>query len=165
MATYDWICRECNIWWEREYDVGKAPDRTKCPKCRTLSHRYWQNQGVAVKFGDDMDFHTVRARHKKVQAQGFDKTAGDRWLRTSIEGTTRAMNDETQRYSQMDIDWDKLAKSRGLEKVGERETRNKMERSRKLTAEAYDIANKQGYRDIGSEKLDIAKPEKNNPVK
>ena len=75
-----------------------------------------------------MDFHTVRARHKKVAEQGYDKTAGDRFLRTSIEGTKRAMNDETQRYSQMDIDWHKRAESRGLEIVGEREARNKMER-------------------------------------
>ena len=165
MATYEWICRECNIWWDRELPMATAPSRTKCPKCKKLSSRYWQNQGVAVKFGDDMDFHTVRARHKKVAEQGYDKTAGDRFLRTSIEGTKRAMNDETQRYSQMDIDWHKMAESRGLEKVGEREARNKMERSRKLTADAYDTANKMGYKDIGSEKLDIAKPEKNNPVK
>jgi putative FmdB family regulatory protein len=165
MPTYEWVCNECHIYWDRELSIGTAPKRTKCPKCGKLSNRYWQNQGVNVKWGDDQDFHTVRARHEKHARLGYDKTAGDRFLRGSIEGTKRAMNDETQRYSQMDIDWDKMAKSRGLEKVGDREARNKMERSRKLTAEAYDRANKMGYKDIGQTGLDIAKPEKNNPVK
>ena len=77
MATYEWICRECNIWWDRELPMATAPSRTKCPKCKKLSNRYWQQQGVAVKFGDDMDFHTVRARNKKGQYVGDDASTPD----------------------------------------------------------------------------------------
>jgi len=70
------------------------------------------------------------------------------------------MNDESFRYKSANIDWDKFAKSRGLRKVGETEAKNKMERAKKLTGEAYDRANKMGYKDIGSNKLDIKKPNK-----
>ena len=174
MAVYEWVCRECNIWWDRECRVGKAPDRTRCPKCKTLSHRYWQ-QEVAISFKDDgagnqggnrgaQDFHTVKRRYQKHIEDGYDKDSANKWLHQSIKKTKEATDDEAFRYLSANIDWDKFADSRGLKKVGEREVRNKIERSKKLTAEAYDRANKMGYKDIGSEKLDITKPNKNKPT-
>jgi len=36
----------------------------------------------------------------------------------------------------------------------------KLERAKKLTQQAYDVANEKGYKDIGSTKLDITKPQK-----
>ena len=174
MAVFEWICRECNIWWDRECAPGKAPDRTRCPKCKTLSNRYWQQQGVTISFKDDgagnqnnpgvQDFHTVRRRYQKHFEKGYDKDSGNRWLKKSIEQSKNAMDDEAIRYKSANIDWDKFADSRGLKKVSENEVRNKIERSKKLTIEAYDRANKQGYKDIGSEKLDITKPNKNKPT-
>ena len=163
MAKFEWICNDCDIFWEREYDVGKAPNRTRCPECGKLCERYWQNQNVGVAFGLDADFHTVRRRVDKIQEKGFDKTAADKFLNNHIELTKDAMNDETYRYKGVNIDWDKYGQSRGLKKVGEQEVRNKVERAKRLTAEAYDNANKMGYKDIGSDKLDITKPNKNNP--
>ncbi len=160
MGTFEWICRDCDIYWDREYDMGKAPTRTRCPKCNKLSNRYWQNQNVSVKFGDDKDFHTVRQRYKKHAEKGFDKTAGDRFLKNQIQHTKDAMNDESFRYKAANIDWDKFAKSRNLQKVGDAEAHKKVERAKKLTSEAYDRANKMGYKDIGSTKLDITKPNK-----
>ena len=174
MAVFEWICRECNIWWDRECAPGKAPDRTRCPKCKTLSNRYWQQQGVTISFKDDgagnqnnpgvQDFHTVRRRYQKHFKEGYDKDSGNRWLHQNIQKTKDATNDESIRYKSANIDWDKFADSRGLKKVSENEVRNKIERSKKLTIEAYDRANKQGYKDIGSEKLDITKPNKNKPT-
>ena len=41
MATYEWVCPQCQIWWDREYKMGTAPDRTKCPECKKLSNRKW----------------------------------------------------------------------------------------------------------------------------
>jgi hypothetical protein len=160
MAIYEWICRECDIFWERDCALGKAPSRTRCPKCSKLSDRFYDNQNVGVAFGNDKDFQTVRARYKRHAEKGFDKTAGDRWLNNQIEHTKNAMNDESFRYKSANIDWDKFAKSRGLRKVGETEAKNKMERAKKLTGEAYDRANQMGYKDIGSNKLDIKKPNK-----
>jgi hypothetical protein len=173
MAAYEWICRECNIWWDRECRVGKAPDRTKCPKCKALSHRYFQ-QSVPISFKDDgagnqnnpgvQDFHTVRRRYQKHFEHGYDKDSGNRWLHQNIKKSKEATDDESIRYKSANIDWDKFAQSRGLNKVSEAQTRKKIESSKKLTADAYDKANKMGYKDIGSEKLDITKPNKNKPT-
>jgi hypothetical protein len=160
MPIYEWICQECSIYWERECSIAKAPDRTRCPKCRKLSERYYANQNVQHKWGDDKDFHTVRARHKKHAHKGFDKTAGDRFLNQSIEATKDAMNDESYRYKSMNIDWNKLGEDRGLKKVNEAEAMQKIENAKNLTGQAYDNANKMGYKDIGSTKLDINKPKK-----
>tara|TARA_R110000744_G_C19324758_1_gene557947 strand:+ start:510 stop:1043 length:534 start_codon:yes stop_codon:yes gene_type:complete len=173
MAMYEWVCRECDIWWDRECDLGKAPKRTKCPECSTLSNRYWQQQNVGISFKDDgalnrnsnaNDFHTVRRRYQKVAEEGFDKTAGDNFLRNNIRKSKEAMDDDTYRYKGAHVDWDKFAKTRGVEKQGEKFTEKKLENSRQMTMKAYDRANKMGYKDIGSEKLDIAKPNKNDNI-
>lgn len=50
MATYEWICLKCDIWWDKEYKMGTAPDKSRCPQCKKLSHRYWQNNIPAVHF-------------------------------------------------------------------------------------------------------------------
>ena len=160
MATYSWKCDDCEISWDRECDFGKAPDRTRCPECNKLCDRDYQAQNVSVSFGDDKDFHTVRQRYKRHAEKGYDKTAGDRFLHRSIQETKDAMNDESFRYKAANIDWEKFGKARGLKKVSEKEARQKMENAKKLTAEAYDRANKMGYKDIGSTKLDITKPNK-----
>ena len=174
MAMYEWICRDCSIWWDREYDLGKAPKRTKCPKCGTLSNRYWQQQNVGVSFKDDgagnnngtggaMDFHTVRRRYQKFQEEGYDQQSADRFLKNQIKQSEESMNNEEFRYKAATIDYDKYAEAKGLKKVSDTEARKKMESSRKLTADAYDKANKMGYKDIGETSLDIAKPNKNEP--
>ena len=161
MPTYEWVCKECQIYWDREYPIGEAQKRTRCPKCKKLCNRYWQNKGVNVKWGDDKDFHTVRARHEKHQLYGFDKTAADNFLRQSIERSKTWQDDESFRYKGAHIDYHKMAEARGARKLTQAEAEKKVESSRKLTMDAYDRANKMGYRDINSEKLDIAKPNKN----
>jgi hypothetical protein len=109
------------------------------------------------------DFQTVRRRYQKVAEQGWDKDSADRFLNKEIKASKQSMDDETFRYKSAQIDWHKFAESRGLKKVSESEARQKQENARKLTEQAYDRANKMGYKDIGSTKLDIAKPNKNEP--
>jgi len=103
----------------------------------------------------------VRARHKKHAEKGYDKTSADRWLKHSIEGTKRATNDESFRYKEAKLNYKKLAEDGLVRKLSDKETANKIETGGKLTKQAYDIANKMGYKDIGSDKLDITKPNKN----
>jgi hypothetical protein len=157
MATFDWKCDECKIFWDREYPVGKAPDRTRCPVCKKLSDRFWENQNLQHSWGDDMDFHAHRARVKKFQEDGYDKTAGDRWLRRQISDSKAAMDDESNRYRRFDINWKKLAEEGKATKLNDKQTAEKIERSKKLTAEAYDNANKRGHKHINKDHLDITK--------
>lgn len=160
MAIFEWICQDCNVYWERDLPVGKAPDRTRCPKCNKLSERYYANQNVQHKWGDDKDFHTVRRRYKKHAEKGYDKTAADRWLNRSIEETKQTMNDENFRYRPAQIKYEKLAEDGMVRKLSDKEASKKMESAGKLTKQAYDVANEKGYKDIGSTKLDITKPQK-----
>jgi len=161
MAIFEWVCQECSIYWDRDLPVGKAPDRTRCPKCKRLSERYFANLKVNVKWGDDKDFHTVRQRYKKHAEKGYDKTSGDRWLKQSIEGTKKAMDDESFRYKSMSFNYEKMAEDNLVTKVSDAEASKKRELSKKITEQSYDIANEKGYKDIGSTKLDITKPNKN----
>jgi len=47
---FEWICRECEVYWERDCKIGKAPGKTKCPECNKLCERYWQHNVPAVHF-------------------------------------------------------------------------------------------------------------------
>ena len=70
------------------------------------------------------------------------------------------MNDDSYRYRSLNLNYEKMAKDGMVKKLSEKESREKVERARKLTEQAYDNANKRGYKDAGSDKLDIAKPQK-----
>jgi len=169
MPTYEWICRECKIYWDRECRLGKAPDRTRCPECNKLSARYWQQQGVAVSFKDDGcgnsgstagDFHTVKRRYQKHAEDGYDQDSANRFLRSQIEASRNSQDDESYRYKAANINYDKLAEDGLVTKLSDKEALAKKERAKKLTAEAYDRANQMGYKDIGSTELNITKPQK-----
>ena len=160
MAIFEWSCSECNIYWDRECPVGKAPDRTKCPECKKLSSRYYGNANIGVSFNDDKDFHTVRRRYQKHAQKGYDKDSANRFLRKSIEGTKRAMDDESFRYKSANFNYEKMEKDGLIKRVSESESRKKVENARKLTLQAYDNATKRGYKDINDTKLDITKPQK-----
>jgi hypothetical protein len=160
MAIFNWVCRECSIYWDRECDLGKAPDRTRCPKCKKLSHRYYEAMNIGVSFNDDKDFHTVRRRYQKHAEKGYDKDSANRFLKRQIEASRNAQDDESFRYKSANINYEKLAQDGLAKKLNDKESSAKMERARKLTADAYDRANKMGYKDIGKDKLDITKPQK-----
>lgn len=34
MPIFTWACNKCELYWEREYDMGKNPEKTKCPECK-----------------------------------------------------------------------------------------------------------------------------------
>jgi len=70
------------------------------------------------------------------------------------------MNDESFRYKPMNFNYEKMAEDNIVSKVSDHTAAKKKELSKKFTEQSYDIANKKGYKDIGSTKLDITKPKK-----
>ena len=159
MANYNWICRECSIYWDRECNIGKAPNRTRCPKCTKLSHRYYQKENIGISFKDDKDFHTVRRRYQKHAEKGYDKDSANRFLRRQIETSRNAQDDESFRYKPANLNYEKMAQDGIVKNLSDKESAAKVERARKLTVDAYDKANKMGYKDINKEQLDITKPQ------
>ena len=171
MAIFEWLCRDCMIYWDRDCPVGKAPKKTKCPKCTKLSGKYYQNSGMAISFKDDgcgnangtggaMDFHSVKQRYRKFAQKGYDKNSANRFLQKEINKSKESMDDESYRYKSANFKWDKMAEDGIVRKLGTAEAYDKKKRSEKLTSDAYDRANKMGYRDINQQKLDITKPQK-----
>ena len=168
MAIFEWICRDCSIYWDRDCAVGKAPKRTKCPKCKELCGKYWQNSGVAISFKDDGcgnknssagDFHTVKQRYRKFNKDGYDKDSANRFLHRQI-AKTKDRKDNATFYKSMNLNWEKMENDGLAKKLSQDESRSKVERARDLTVDAYDKATKMGYRDINQDKLDITKPQK-----
>ena len=160
MPNYNWICRECSIYWDRECAIGKAPERTRCPKCKKLSHRYYEAMNIGVSFNDDKDFHTVRRRYQKHAEKGYDKDSANRFLRRQIEASKNSQDDESFRYKSANFKWDKMAEDGVVKKLSDKKAIAKRERARKLTEDAYHRANKMGYKDINKTHLDITKPQK-----
>lgn len=167
MAKFDWGCPDCEIFWEREYPVGKAPKRTRCPECGKLSERYMGNMNINISFKDDgtgnrgngaMDFHTVRRRYQNHSKNGFDKDSANRFLNRSIKETKERISDETGRYKQYNINYEAMARDGLVRRRSDAEAAKATETAKKLTRETVENANKRGYN------LDIAtgKPKKQN---
>jgi len=165
MADFQWLCKECEVIWEKEYDIGKAPKRTRCPECNKLKARFFGE--LKFSFKDDgngnrnngaMDYYSIKQRYKKHAVEGFDRDSGDRFLRNSIKNTKERMDDDNFRYKSAHFNWEKMAKDGKVKKLSPADTNKKIDRAKELTKQAYDIANKQGYKDIGKTKLDITKP-------
>ena len=167
MPTFEWLCKECEVVWERDCEIGKAPKRTKCPECNKLSDRFFGE--VNFSFKDDgcgnrgtgaNDFWSIKQRYRKHAEKGFDKDSANRFLNRSIDETKARMNDESFRYKPANFNYENLERDGKVRRLRSDEAKDKMKRAKKLTGEAYDKANKMGYKDAGKDKLDISKPQK-----
>lgn len=147
MARFEFLCKECDISWEHEADVGKAPKETLCPACEELSPRYYGNQTLNISFKDDGarnhysnagDFHTVKRRYEKFDKEGFDKDSANRFLNKAIKDTTDRIVDTSNKYVPYHFDYESMAKKGTARRLNDTETAKKLETARKLTQEAYD---------------------------
>ena len=41
MTRYDYICNNCEVIWEQDHPLGKAPKETECPECGEMRGRNW----------------------------------------------------------------------------------------------------------------------------
>ena len=149
MPKYDYACKECDIQWEVEAPIGKAPKSDECPACEEQGFRYYGNQQLTVSFKDDGrgnkgtgagDFHTVKRRYEKHAQYGFDKDSANRFLNKAIKDTTERIVDKSNKYVPYYFDYDSLAKQGKARRLNDTETAKKLETARKLTAQVYDKA-------------------------
>ena len=149
MPVYEYACRECEVSWELEADVGKAPKTPDCPECKEEGFRYYGNQYLNISFKDDgsgnrgtgaNDFHTVRMRYKKFAKEGYDQDSANRFLHRNIRETTERLVDDTARYKPVYLRPDKLVETGEARKLSDKEQSEKLEKARKLTADAYNKA-------------------------
>jgi len=130
MATYEWVCAECKIFWDREYKMGTAPDRTRCPECKKLSHRKWD---VAP------PVHFKGAGWTGVNKRtGFNKTGGSDEVNLKLQdGCNERMESGWQHYAKYTPPQEVLDKAR---KLDPRESKQKMDSARKIMDETYNKA-------------------------
>ena len=154
MARFDYLCKNCEVIWEREYGVGKAPKRTKCPKkCGKYGNRYYGDQTLYVNWGTDTDFQTVRARNKEYDLKGMNKQEADKFLKDSIDRSERAINTGWQQYSRVMPNGDEFVKRGKAKRRTEEEFTDAINNAKQLTRDNYNNVG----RDPG--KLDFDKPQ------
>ena len=144
MPIYEWYCVECSIKWDREYKMSdNLPKKTKCPKCKKLSERLFDEvTPVHFKGGGWSDPHKNMTHYKS--------GASDEIAKEMIKSTEKRFETGNQHYTPMYLDpnkWNKGVKESTLEKdngqlrpLSEEGVGAKRKKSRKQTAEAYDKA-------------------------
>ena len=157
MPRYEYLCKECEVSWEIEEELGKAPKSNDCPLCNKNVARYYGNHDVGISFKDNGcgnhnsnagDFHTVKRRYDKFNEKGYDKTAGDKFLKRSINETEGRIVDRDSwatTYKPMKFNYEKMAEDGLARKLSDEEVAKKVKTAKKLTEDAYDKADNLGY--------------------
>ena len=150
MPRYEYACRGCEVSWELEADIGKAPKTPDCPKCEKPGFRYYGNQYVAISFNDDgtgnqnnpgrQDFQTVRRRYQKFFEKGYDKDSADRWYKKEMEKSKQHMKSGHQHYKPLNFDMEWWEEKGLAKKVSKKERDEKLKKAKKMTSWAYDKA-------------------------
>jgi len=161
MPTYEYLCEECSILWEKEARIGKAPKTTKCKECGKRAERYLSE--ITFSFKDDgtgchtnpgaRDFHTIKNRYRKFNEKGYDKTAAHTFYRRSIRETAERITDDSSRYKCVNIDVTKMVKDGHAKVVSETERRKKEEKADQICKDAFNKTGKSIGRIRGKQNL------------
>lgn len=147
MAIFEWICKDCNIFWDKEYSIGKAPDRTRCPKCKKLSSRYWQGNMPAVHF--NVKGFPDRDR-KLAKTGGHVAGDSDEVAKELINDSKKAMQHGNAMYQRVTLNpkgWNEEAsklsgedrkKAGYFKPISDKRKQEKQDAVKKMTEDAYD---------------------------
>jgi len=128
MTTYEWKCENCFILFDHEYEMGKAPVRKKCPVCNKLCHKNLQVIPVHFKGAG------------WTQTTGYNKAGGSDEINKKLQdGCEDRMKSGWQQYSKYTIS-DGYIKAKKGRKLGEKELKDKLDQSKKVTASQYEKA-------------------------
>ena len=94
MAVYEFICHDCEVIWEREAPMSKAPSRSRCPECKKLSNRHWGE--VPVMFNGKDYYTNKRKQHNLVYN---DKAKGKEIAENLLDATKRMSEDTRSPYT------------------------------------------------------------------
>ena len=132
MSYYEWVCRDCAIYWEEEHPIGTAPSKQNCPKCEDLCHRKWDTPPAIHFKGEGWS--------GKNKAQGFYKQGGSDEVNLELQRRTKErMKDGWQQYSRYEPSEGYL-KEVSAKKLTEKGFKEKLDASRQLSQHTYDKA-------------------------
>ena len=141
MAIYEFICHDCEVIWEREAPMSKAPSRSRCPECKKLKNRHWGE--VPVMFNGKDYYTNKRKQHKLVYE---DKAKGKEVAENLLDATKRMSETAISPYSKYTLS------KEGFESLNPtRKSQEQLESDKKgrdeLKASVYN--NSQAYRNLG----------------
>ena len=90
MAIYEFICHNCEVIWEREAPMSKAPSRSRCPECKKLSERHWGD--VPVMFNGSDYYTNKRKNHNLV----YKDKAKSKEIQENLLDATKRMGEDTR---------------------------------------------------------------------
>ena len=145
MAKFEWICHDCKVVWDKEYRIGKAPSRSKCPRCKSLRDRNYQNM-PAVHFKcygfPDND-------RKLMKTGGHVAGDSDEAAKLLIQDSKNAMQHGNAMYQRVNFDpkgWNEAAskldgeardKAGYFKPIDDARKQEKQTTVKKMTGDAY----------------------------
>ena len=144
MAIYEFICHDCQVIWEREAAMSKAPSRSRCPECKKLSNRHWGD--VPVMFNGKDYYTNKRKQHKLVYE---DKAKGKEVMENLLDATKKMSEDSTSPYKKYTITEQGL-KAYGARRKTEADHKMSKEMGDKMKESVYN--NSAAYRKLCSNK-------------
>ena len=138
MTLYDWICNECEVIWEQDHPIGKAPKKTKCPECGELRERNWSSVSTFRMKGD---CHTNRVRLRERYDKGMDKDTAEEFYDTAIQASKRSIETGWKNYKKVEPNLDAFREKGLVRKRSEQEAQQATENAKKLTEAVYNDRN------------------------
>lgn len=129
MTIYEWICKDCEHFWERDCKFGKAPRKTKCPTCGKLCEQY---------------FSSAPAIHFKgagwSQKTGYNKIGGsDEIAQKLMDKANKRMETGWQHYARYTPS-EGYIKENKLRRMSDSEVKDRIDYSVKTSKQLYDKA-------------------------
>ena len=145
MAIYEFICHDCEVIWEREAPMSKAPSRSRCPECKKLKNRHWGE--VPVMFNGSDYYTNKRKQHRLVYE---DKSKAKQVQEDLLDMAKRQSENQVSPYKPVVLDETKLDQAHAEGKI-RRKTKEEKDFEKKqgeeLRSSLYN--NSQAYRNLG----------------
>ena len=134
MARYDYICHDCEHVWEVQCLIADRKKEEGCPVCEKDCPRYYGDQNLIIHFDqNDTDFHSVKARRRKINKQDFAE-----FNKNEKDASRRRQSEGWRQYSRMDIDHEHFKKQGLCRQMNDKENTEAHEKARKLAGHLYD---------------------------
>tara|TARA_R100000458_G_C8274801_1_gene249776 strand:- start:2877 stop:3329 length:453 start_codon:yes stop_codon:yes gene_type:complete len=138
LTKYDWICNDCEVVWEQDHPLGKAPKETECPECGKMRGRNWAS---VTTFRMKGDCHTNRVRLRERYDKGMDKDTAEEFYDTAIKASKRSIETGWKNYSKVEPNIAAFREKGLVRKRSEQEAQQATENAKKLTEAVYNDRN------------------------
>jgi len=133
MSIYEYACHECQIIWECDFPFAKQEKTTPCPKCEAACGQNWSNREIPVHF-KGAGWTGVN------KATGLNKTGGSDEINLRLQDQVKdRIAGGWKNYSRYEPS-EGYIKETNARKLNNDEITQKLDASKKLSAEVYDKA-------------------------